>query len=358
MSEVLKLGPLLIQFLAENPSGAPSFPLPTVDYYIRYTAIADYLNANVHPLVNQGATANSGRRGPKKPAVPVWLTDHGPEHIATVIRRASDLVCSPDCQLSPYEAYLLLLAIHFHDVGNLYGREEHERRITDVMQQIPPILIGEDTFEQRLIRDIAMVHGGTVPGTSNKDTISGLKYTRNAGANQPRVRLLAAVLRFADELADDHTRTSRFLLNGELVAPNSEVYHLYADRLQSVAVDMAHHLVDLNFEINQSVAAKKLRKLRGRTYLFDEILARTLKMHSEHVYCSRFMRPTIHIEQIRVQVKICTDDYMTELESISYSMMESGYPNTSGSLATICPELRGLTGAALAKRLATMKRGR
>ena len=118
MEEAINEDPFLVRHLAENPSGDKSFPENGTDYFDRYSRIAAYLNENVHPNVNQGATAMGDG----------WLTDHGPKHIATVIRRASDLLCG-DSFLTPYESYILLLSIHFHDVGNVFGREKHEKKI-------------------------------------------------------------------------------------------------------------------------------------------------------------------------------------------------------------------------------------
>src|SRR5438552_2406535 len=78
------------------------------DYYRRFEGAAEWLNQNIHPQVEKGVLLQEGG----------FLTDHGPEHVNTVIRRASHLVGNPDGKLSPYEAYVLLMAIHFHDVGN------------------------------------------------------------------------------------------------------------------------------------------------------------------------------------------------------------------------------------------------
>ena len=61
-----------------------------------------------------------------------FLTDHGPQHIETVISRASDLIRARSCDLSSYEVFLLLAAIHLHDVGNIHGRTGHQYTAIDV----------------------------------------------------------------------------------------------------------------------------------------------------------------------------------------------------------------------------------
>ena len=119
-----------------------------------------------------------------------------------VMQRASELVNAGTDQtyqseLSPYEVLLLLLSTHFHDVGNLYGRDGHEQRIMEVMEKVPAM----GTFpltEKRIIASIASTHGGRVE--KSKDTIgktlpgepqtfSGIQY---------RAQLIAAILRLAD----------------------------------------------------------------------------------------------------------------------------------------------------------------
>ena len=103
----------LAQYLCAN-GGRNSLPNHSVDYYDRFTRIDNYLNSKIHPNVNVGATAGDS----------IWLTDHGPDHIATVIQRAGDLAFTTECVLTRYEAYILLIAVHFHDMGPSEPRAE------------------------------------------------------------------------------------------------------------------------------------------------------------------------------------------------------------------------------------------
>ena len=192
---------------------ASSFPNPDVDYFGRFSAFDKHMNETIHDAVNTGAAAS--RAG--------WLTDHGPGHVATVIRRIDDLT-HPDgrCVLTPYESYLLLLAAHIHDVGNVTGRDDHEKHAKDTLFQMEAAYVGSDTVEKRMIYDIAMAHGGRTSPDGSKDTIRALPH-------DGRTKMLAAILRFADELADDNTRTSPFIKQQvTTVAPSSTVYHMYA----------------------------------------------------------------------------------------------------------------------------------
>ncbi|MBV9158352.1 MAG: hypothetical protein JO097_18970, partial [Acidobacteriaceae bacterium] len=186
--KLIKLnGKTLPEWLAkQSPTAFPSHG--KVSYYGSYKKIEEYLNNNVHPYVNVSANAIDGGT----------LTDHGPDHIKTVILRACELV-SARGDLTPYEVYLLLVAIHLHDVGNIFGRETHELNSEAVIKELGTLL-GEHRLEHRVIFEIAQAHGGSIAG--DKDKISRLPRSVALLGQDVRQQMLAAILRFADELAD------------------------------------------------------------------------------------------------------------------------------------------------------------
>ncbi|MCA9159808.1 MAG: hypothetical protein KDA72_15845, partial [Planctomycetales bacterium] len=173
----------LVEWLSSRP--AKEFPEYTgFDYPRRFASVAEYLEAQVHSQVEKGAVLNKAG----------YLTDHGPNHIATVIQRASKLLSYPNSsypQISAYEAYLLCLAIHFHDVGNIFGREEHEQRHKEVMDKIAK-LVGDEMVERQAILKIARAHGGKIG--DNKDTISVLPRVDQVLGHDVRYQSLAAIL--------------------------------------------------------------------------------------------------------------------------------------------------------------------
>jgi hypothetical protein len=342
----------LAAFLRKKANARGSFPEQGVNYWDRFCKIDEYLNENVHPFVNQGATAALPSQEDGEQVEPLWLTDHGPEHITTVMRQASALSGDSACCLNPYECYLLLIAAHFHDVGNIFGREGHERKITKVMGEMGPTILGEDTLEKRQIRDIAMAHGGYYQA-GDKDTISRLRYD-GPQHDQPRIKLLAALLRLADELADDRTRTNRFLLDNGLVNPESLLFHTYASRLHPVTVNRQEHSISMYFDVSSELLVKKFSKHGNDVFLVDEIFSRTLKTYKEKLYCSRFLRPTVHVDTVHVRIDICDSKYMEVLEKISYSMNERGYPDYPRTIAEICPEIREINGESLREKYSAL----
>ena len=309
------------------------------DYYERFLRLDKYMNEEVHPRVTAGTAANDAG---------VWLTDHGPRHIARVIERIGDLADrNGDWAVSPHESYLLAIAAHCHDVGNVFGRENHEKMARAILFGLDEELIGKDTAEKRLICDIAKAHSGKTSPNGDKDTIGNLPHP-------PRIKKLAAILRFADELADDHGRTTaidRMVLdaNAELKG-NSEIFHLYAERLRNVAVEHGSHGIHLRFELLVDHLTHRYGKNGSRAFLLDEIFERTLKMHREQVYCGRFMVPDIVSERIQVKIQICGDRYQSVIGSIPYVLEQKGYPGHIDKIVSVAPQLTGLTGANVALR--------
>ena len=304
-------------------------PFQTVDYYARYLKLEEHFNNKIHPKVNAGAAANDQ----------IWLTDHGPDHIRTVIRRIGDLTFQNNCcVVSPYEAYILAVAAHLHDIGNVFGREEHEKKARSILFKLDSGLIGDDNIEKRMICDVAMAHGGRlekeesgVPPERAMDTIGRLSHPRS-------IKKLAAILRFADELADDNTRTNTLDTDvmeqrSELKAA-SEIFHIYAQRLCPVAIDHDNRSVKLTFELLIDHLTTKYRKHGKNILLLDEILDRTMKVFREQQYCGRFMAPDVTFDQVDVEILVCEKRYSSVLGSFQY-VLEQGYPyNISHMLPT------------------------
>lgn len=332
----------LDEWLSEQPDSC--FPSPAGQRYpLRYKNVSDYLNDNVHRHVEKGALVKGDG----------FLTDHGPEHIKTVIKRAGELLGEPIAdfpQFSAYEVYLLLMAAHFHDVGNIYGREEHEKKTAPIMTELGK-LAGPETVERQAIRKIASAHGGSVEG--DKDTIDRLPRIDALLSFDVRHQAIAAILRFADELADDSNRGARVLAALGMLSTKSEIYHAYSKSLQSVQVKSENGLVDLRFFLLKGDATRKFGKGRRKLYLLDEIYERTLKMHFERQYCMRFMRDFARIDAIDVRIEVFADENSMSpcIDPIGYRLAERGYPTSKDAkISELCPDVR-MDGRKLEMRL-------
>lgn len=108
---------------------AKEFPEKDFDWVEQYFRFEEYMNKHQHLYVNLGAAIEGDG----------LLTDHGVDHIRSVISHARDILADP-MQLTGYEIYLLLISIHFHDIGNIQGREQHEEKIAEIVEAMGEIL--------------------------------------------------------------------------------------------------------------------------------------------------------------------------------------------------------------------------
>ena len=270
----------------------------------------------------------------------LWLNDHGPRHIDTVIKRASQLLDVPKQLLTYREIFCLLSAIQLHDLGNFYGRFGHEQRIMDIVAE-GKLNIGSDHVERKYILNIAQVHGGKIPGTDNRDTISQLKNEAPVLDEMIKLRLIAAILRFADEIADDRLRADVELLREKKLPKSSEVYHAYSACLNSVIVNHEKETIELHFDIDKDYIKEKFGKDDDEVFLIEEIYNRVMKMHNERIYCARFWKPYLNLENILVIMNFYSDDIHEEVHSeITFTLSEKGYPNNNSSIYDMCPELK------------------
>lgn len=309
------------------------------EYVTRYTYLSGQFNKWIHPYVVKGAIAKDGG----------YLNDHGPDHISKVILRASQLISESPIRFSPYEIYILLMAIHIHDIGNILGREGHEINSLEIINKYG-INAGQDRIEWDCIFEIAESHGG-----SPKDKISELSEEQILDFSI-RKPILAAILKLADELAEDRTRASRFQLEEGLIPVQAELYHKYSHCLHSVKIDIKTKQIYLSFDVEENDLcrqyAKKVDKdgnVTEEVFLIDEIYSRTYKTHLERMYCMRFTRPEILIDKIRVDIQITTNKLDSRKRKIKkhivYDMGEVGYPSTSqDGIYSICPNLEKYTG--------------
>ena len=239
------------------------FPRNKGDLVEKYLYVENMLNDQWHKDVNLGAAVTGDG----------LLTDHGVEHVNDVMMHANMIIGKNVRKLNGYEIYLLLLAIHFHDLGNIKGREEHEEKIAEIMTEMGEAL-PLDITEKQFVIAIATAHGGYVNG--DKDTIYHINVDRGCNGIKVRAKLLAAILRFADELSDDFNRAN---YKGIEIPAQNEAFHEYSKSLEPVLIE--GETVAFHFRIPYTLTQNKIGKANKRVFLYDEILERLAKTMRE-----------------------------------------------------------------------------
>ena len=233
---------------------------------------------------------------PQIRAVQPDLTDHGPEHVANVLDNVAallglgnDLQLS-DKELSGTELYALILSILFHDTGNIFDRQEHQRHVATVYDYVRSEAHRKRfKQERRLVLKVAEAHCGFALDGS-KDTLKHVGDTASLYGEPIRLRQIASILRFADELAEGPQRTSFFMQEHHHYPPGSDIYHAYAD-ITDVFIDRGNERIALTYDIELDVGRsssitrkcqQELRKLLKFTY------QRIIKLNQERKYARHY----------------------------------------------------------------------
>lgn len=264
----------------------------------------------------------------KDPAI--YLNQHGKGHINKVIQKAGEMISFFNTDpLNASEVFILLCAIQIHDIGNIFGREGHERSFQTEFRKIVENII-PDTPTQKCILKIASVHGGKINGSKDTITESKLRIDGSLFNKSIRETVLAALLRFADELADDYSRGDLTALKLERISKESVIFHEYSKALHSVKISKNEYTktcyISLEYYVDAETLVKKFKKNGEDALLIDEIFERTKKMEKERRYCMRFLFPYIPLTEIKVRIEISPSYDLIDSEVIEYTLKEEGYP--------------------------------
>lgn len=186
------------------------------------------------------------------------------------------------------ELYLLVTAILFHDAGIVFGRSDHQKRISEVYNHVWKQSV-QDKEEKLLVGLICGAHTGETRDGSY-DTLKGLSTSNKLGERGVDPKKIAAVLRFADELAEGPQRTSAFLLSTNRFSDERAVpFHKYASAT-SVHVDPGNQRIALMYSIgieNNSTDAMSVSWEELPSFL-ELIQSRITKLDQERRYARHY----------------------------------------------------------------------
>lgn len=226
-------------------------------------------------------------------AVEPTLSDHGPDHIANVFQNAFNLILSDHAlhRLTAMDLYLLAMVIIFHDAGNLKGRMKHAENI-DAIYDWARGTAADTRREKTLVLRAVRAHTG-MTATGGKNTLGEVPAVDHLDGKQIQLRTVAALLRFADELAEGPQRTSDFFRTEIGVGEKSEIYHRYAS-CTNVSIDRGNERIRLTYEIqvDEFASSEDGAQLASLTEFVGFVLQRIAKLDEERRY-ARFYCPAL-----------------------------------------------------------------
>lgn len=327
----------LEEFFRNKCEATPTeLPHHSRNYFAQYLQILNALQCDYYPVVDAGLATNS--------TPPGLYTAHDCVHFDEVVIQAGSLIgieannCCDSIttlpRLSAYELYVLLVAIRIHDVGNMYGRGEHEKRCFYILRNLGDAAGSHDP-EKKMIANIAEAHGGKT-GDGSKDTIALLNSVDDFGQSTVRSRLLAGIVRIADEICENKRRAASKLLASNAVPKHNEIYHKYAESITSNKWEPTARTLRLKFNPRIEDLSRmwgceeRLTKTNtvSEVHLFDEIVSRLAKMDQERRYCNRFTRDLFTIDCIRAAIEVVDKD-QSVVQVVPIELQDIGYPDSS-----------------------------
>lgn len=215
---------------------------------------------------------------------------------------------------------LLMHAVLWHDLGNLYGRLDHPQNITKVFEEVESFLY--ELPHQNWILKIAQAHSGE--GSIEKK-IEETSVTIYDSVIYPQ--FLSALLRISDEIDEDSRRAEgrvistvpkenmafwQFCLCNESIIP---VYQ--TDSLGNVVLE-----IQVGCKMRDEDIKAKWGKNTGEVIVINEYISRLNKMNEERIYCNKFLQQysAIYFRKIdRINTKIAIyDENNKEIDRITF----------------------------------------
>lgn len=293
-----------------------------------YRTSREYLEEEVYPWVQSNCP---------------WYTDHGEQHIESVINQASRLLQNelrdPDeGDLNELDIFILLTGILWHDVGMIVDRSEHEDISTEMSERFRDLAF-PSTGVKGTVDDIIKAHrkkvGLHIPKKDASFNINGQVY-------QVYPKSLAGILRFADEISETQQRVSGDTWIRKSVPEESKIFWRYAQSIQACYPDLNGNSICLEIEVMFDKATYKhpcpdpfqdRANNNGEISLIEYIICRLEKMVNELAYCERYFNRYVEIRKINMNITVRDDEDGTPIadteESLGHTGMESrgSYPN-------------------------------
>jgi hypothetical protein len=237
--------------------------------------------------------------------------DHGPEHIKRVLEKLDQLV-GPNpigTSIRPYELYLVMMSILYHDIGILRSRKNHpDEASNELGKKISGTPFYEhdndnnlfDPFDRDVIRAAVVSH-------SNSNDIErecqAFPHEFSIGLHVVRPRFIAALVRLADELDEDYRRAPQSAEQLTQLPKGSSFYWRFCQRISGIRAERDQHIIviDAKLEMDDVTYIVEVNK---NEQLFTSAFANKLaKINEELRYTNQFLTPALTYARILVSLR-------------------------------------------------------
>jgi hypothetical protein len=255
--------------------------------FANYQLIRDYLFKNIYPEI-----------GGKLPN----FTYHDGSHVIDVLENIYLLLDDKTNAVTSETLYFLCLSALFHDVGLVYDRDEHQRKIGEIYNSSH----GNNNLhvfgnEKIIISKSVEAHSGKTVHNNN-DTLEYLGEL-SGYSEMINIKDIAAMLKFADELAEGGQRTSDYFLDKGMYPKNNIIFHRYSQAYSSVISPKDNRLAityNVTFYLNDFNDLIIDPEIKLIDFL-DFVYKRIIKLDDERKYCKYYCRWLDSMKEISIK---------------------------------------------------------
>jgi hypothetical protein len=223
--------------------------------------------------------------------------DHGPGHVERVLEKLDGLLGDRQV-ITGYELFLTMMAILYHDVGILGGREEHSATsATFIQEERNDYII--DVHDRDVIAAAVYAHSSS---RDIEEATRALSTRESIGNETVRPQMIAALVRLADELDEDFNRANPTVAKRLSIPTESQFYWEFCQRIRAILPHSESRTIEVTVKFDRSDPLRSVKvgkSQRPFICLFAEKLA---KINRERIYVNRFLPETIKYDRMRVTV--------------------------------------------------------
>lgn len=298
-----------------------------------YLAFREKIAEDFMPLASSGAP---------------FITDHSRTHLDRVLDHVESLLrgnfpkekdgerdIKEGCSLSWADVLILLNAVVWHDIGNMYGRSAHGRKVRKLFKQVAGHLY--DEHMARFICQVCEAHTG--PGAIER-VIPDATAVDNYHSEDVHLQFLAATLRFADEIDEDNRRARPPEWSDFNVIPAASKRFWFFSKVNSsislkplMEANTLMTKVSISSHVPESMFGTRFNAGRRRIRALAEYFRRLSKIDDERVYCSRHLvRAYYHPGIESIEVQLLTNEHGEPVDSGKVFRFEISNSHPPGAL--------------------------
>jgi hypothetical protein len=228
--------------------------------------------------------------------------NHGRGHITRVLENLDHLLGPKPLEyLDSYELFLAMMSILYHDIGLLQQRKGHENISKDLLEG--------DANDAYIINaiDKEIIAAAVVSHSSSKDIAQEcgrFSSEEIIGRHKARPTVVAALVRLADELDEDHRRADSILQQRLKLPAESTFFWLFCQRVRGVRPNLMSKRIDFNLALEPQDTKHYGLVPGGKTRHFVAFTAEKLaKINLERVKMNRFLPPELQYAGLHIDVK-------------------------------------------------------